>query len=146
MLRWRNSIQKWSSPLTAAVNEREDREKRGGRVRKTDMGQQSSLKNKMERVSRSSARASRANCSRKSHTVTMNCHVENPQNMLCGGVIDTVVTKPVKCVPTKAHLRHLKFVFKVFLKGIVHSKMKNHPCVFQNPSDFLSMEHRGSYF
>lgn len=41
VLRWRNSIQKWSSPLTAAVNEREDWKKRGGRVRKTDMGPQS---------------------------------------------------------------------------------------------------------
>lgn len=57
MPRWRNScqpsrpvpqqpqeldgVQKWSSPLTAAVNEREDGEKEGGRVRKTDMGQQS---------------------------------------------------------------------------------------------------------
>lgn len=36
-----DGVQKWSSPLTAAVNEREDREKEGGRVKKTDMGQQS---------------------------------------------------------------------------------------------------------
>lgn len=35
-----DGIQKWSSQLTAAVNEREDGEKDGGRVRKADMGQQ----------------------------------------------------------------------------------------------------------
>lgn len=55
---------------------------------------------------------------------TMNCHVEKPQNTWCGSVVDTVVAEPLKRIPTKAHLQHLKFVFKVFLKGIFTQKWK----------------------